>query len=56
VEAGIFFDPIEEVDSRIVSGASCEPVERFCKYVVQDNCFRKLSAVYPAKDRQRGIM
>jgi len=45
MEAGVFFDSIEEIDGCVVAGVGREAVERFGEYVVKDNCLRKRAIV-----------
>jgi len=56
VEAGVFFDAIEEIDGCVVAGVGREAVERFREHVVEDDCFRERSVVDAVEHRERGIV
>jgi hypothetical protein len=45
VEAGVFFDSIEEIDGCVVTGVGREDIERFREHVAEDDCLRERSIV-----------
>jgi len=56
MEAGVFFDSIEEIDGCVVAGVGREAVERFGEYVVKDNCLRKRAIVDAPEHRECSVV
>jgi hypothetical protein len=56
VEAGVLFDAIQEVDSRVVAAVGRETVERFRENVVEDDCLREGSAVDTTDNPERRVV